>query len=106
MNNWRNHLLAERTQLIRLTEQLPQASVIERLSLEARVCEIEDKLKGMGYRQTIINCSKCGGKVDVCRMDIGCQYFVECVSCGKQGPVSNYDDEAVWLWNEQQGAIE
>ncbi len=45
MNSQRNHLLAERTQLLRLTEQLPKESVIERMSMEARVREIEEGLE-------------------------------------------------------------
>jgi hypothetical protein len=27
--------------------------------------------------------------------------WVECLFCKNQGEMSNYPDEAIWVWNEQ-----
>ncbi len=106
MNNWRNHLIAERTQLSRLIEQLPQASVIERMSLEARVGEIDAELKGMGDSQpvAIAPCAKCGGKGKVKRVYLSQLLVVVCETCGEVSEKASYRNKAVRLWNKQQGA--
>ncbi len=108
MNNQRNHLLAERTQLSRLIEQLPQDSVIERMSLEARVGEIEAELKAMGNSQpvAIAPCAKCGGKGKVKRVYLSPLLIVVCETCGAKGEKASYRNKAVSLWNKQQGVGE
>jgi ssDNA-binding Zn-finger/Zn-ribbon topoisomerase 1 len=60
--------------------------------------------EGEKRNQELLPCLKCGGNPHIYRAMyrtvIGCQYFAECEACGEQGPASNYEEEAAFLWNE------
>ncbi len=49
--------------------------------------------------QTIANCPMCGGKAKL-NYGCGCRY-VSCTECLNDGTIANYEDEAVYLWNEK-----
>ncbi len=102
MNNQRNHLLAQRTQLTMLIEQLPPGSVIERMSLEARVSKINAELKAMDS-QAIAQCGKCGGNGKVYPVYCSPLLIVVCEKCGEEGVKASYRNKAVRLWNKMQG---
>ena len=51
--------------------------------------------------ERIINPCKCGNDPIVDRIGIGPGWVVFCPSCGAEGPIGNYPDEAIFLWNQE-----
>lgn len=39
------------------------------------------------------------------RMEIGSAYAVYCRSCGLYGPFANYEDEAIYEWNQMKNKV-
>ena len=59
------------------------------------------KLEVKGERT--INPCKCGSNEPIVdRIGIGPGWLVFCPSCEKEGPLSNYPEEAIFLWNEEK----